>query len=165
MLLAALTSAKNDFAGKVAATAEGGPASTAAKNESRAVLIDLLYQEAQYVQLTANNDLAVLLSSGFLAMNTNRASTPLEKPATIGVRNGSSGELVAKIPPVKNTSLYEIRAMPDGGDWLPSMYSGDSRNISITGLTPGTKYTIQVRALGGSTGQGDWSDPVQHISL
>jgi hypothetical protein len=33
------------------------------------------------------------------------------------------------------------------------------------GLTPGQEYTIQIRALGGSTGQSDWSDPVKHRSL
>jgi chitodextrinase len=51
------------------------------------------------------------------------------------------------------------------GDWLPSVFSGDSQRISFTGFTPGTTYTIQVRALGGSTGQSDWSDPSSHMSM
>jgi hypothetical protein len=32
-------------------------------------------------------------------------------------------------------------------------------------LTPGTIYTMQVRAVGGSTGMGDWSDPISHMAI
>jgi hypothetical protein len=31
-------------------------------------------------------------------------------------------------------------------------------------LTPGTNYNIQARAVGGSTGYSDWSDPVSHMA-
>lgn len=48
---------------------------------------------------------------------------------------------------------------------LPSVFTGDSRHIIFDGLLAGTTYTIQVRALGGSTGQSDWSDPVSHMCM
>jgi len=35
----------------------------------------------------------------------------------------------------------------------------------MTNLTPGTTYNVQVRAIGGSTGYSDWSDPSSHMSL
>ncbi|MFM8469141.1 MAG: fibronectin type III domain-containing protein [Limisphaerales bacterium] len=35
----------------------------------------------------------------------------------------------------------------------------------VENLTPGTTYTFSVRAVGGSTGFSDWSDPVSHMSL
>ena len=38
----------------------------------------------------------------------------------------------------------------------------NSRSIPIGGLTPGKVYSFRVRAIGGSTGSGDWSDPVSH---
>ena len=37
--------------------------------------------------------------------------------------------------------------------------------MPVNGLTPGTNYTFQVRAIGGSTGYSDWSDPVSHMSM
>jgi len=40
-----------------------------------------------------------------------------------------------------------------------------ARSMTITGLTPGTTYAIQVRALGGSTGSGDWSETVTRICM
>jgi hypothetical protein len=36
---------------------------------------------------------------------------------------------------------------------------------ALYGLTPGTTYSLQVRAVGGSTGYSDWSDAVSHMSL
>lgn len=41
----------------------------------------------------------------------------------------------------------------------------NSRNMPINALTPGGNYQFQVRAVGGSTGYSDWSDPVSHMSL
>jgi len=35
--------------------------------------------------------------------------------------------------------------------------------MTINNLTPGTTYAFQVRAVGGSTGYTDWSDPVAHM--
>lgn len=163
--MAALATARTDFADKIAAAGGGGKMNTAAKYSSRQSVLGDLRQLALYVQLNCNDDMPILLSSGFSAMSTDRASVALEKPDDVSVKNGNSGELVAKVKPVKNTSMYEIRAKRPDGTALDSAFSGDSRDISITGLTPGTFYTIQVRALGGKTGHSDWSDPVQHMSM
>jgi len=45
------------------------------------------------------------------------------------------------------------------GEWRPGVFTGDSQHIIFDGLTPGKTYTAQVRALDGSNGQSDWSDP------
>jgi hypothetical protein len=37
--------------------------------------------------------------------------------------------------------------------------------VLLTNLTPGTSYTLQFRAIGGSTGYSDWSDPVAHMAM
>src|SRR5438128_4990217 len=162
--LANLQTAKNDFTAKVAAAQAGGPADTAAKNNSRQTLLGMLRQEATYVQMSCNNDPALLLGSGFDAQSTNRASVPLEQPQSLVLKNGISGQLVASVNPVKNTSMYEGRIKLDA-DWLSSVFSGDSQHIIFDGLTPGKNYTAQVRALGGSTGQSDWSDPSSHMAM
>jgi len=163
--LANLETARADLEQKIADAASGGPPDTAAKNDSRANLLGMLRQIASYVQINCNNDMATLLSSGFQAMSTNRAQTPLGKPTSLVIENGGSGQLVASVDPVKNTSLYEGRVKGSTGDWLPSVFTGDSQHIEFNGLTPGQNYTIQVRALGGSTGQGDWGDPSTHMCM
>ena len=163
--IANLQTAKDDFTAKMAAAQTGGPGDTAAKNNSRQALLGDLRRVATYVQMTCNDDPALLLSSGFQAQSTNRASTPLEQPQSLSIKNGGSGQLVATIDPVRNANMYEGRIKIEGGDWLPSVFTGDSQHIYFKGLTPGKTYTVQVRALGGSTGQSDWSDPSSHMAM
>jgi len=163
--MAALQAAINDFTNKIAAAQTGGPPDTAAKYNSRQSLLGLLRQLASYVQINCNNDMATLLSSSFQAMSTNRAQSQLEQPQSLSIKNGTSGQLVASVDPVKNTSMYEGRIKGATGDWQPSIFTGDSQHITFNGLTPGQTYTVQVRALGGSTGQSDWSDPSSHTAM
>src|SRR5438309_7894230 len=99
--MASLQAAKDDFITKTAAAQTGGQVATAAKNNSRGTLVGFLRQLAGYVQLHCNNDLAILLSSGFQAQSTNRAQAPLEQPQIQAIKNGGSGQLVASIAPVR----------------------------------------------------------------
>jgi hypothetical protein len=161
--IAVLLTAKNDFTAKLAAAQTGGAGDTAAKNNSGQALIGMLRQLASYVQMSCNNDQAILLSSGFEAQSAKSASAPLEPTEGLKIKNGSTGQLVASVTPVKNASMYEGRIKLDG-DWMPSVFTGDSQHITFDGLTPGQTYTIQVRALGGSTGQSDWSDPSSRMA-
>jgi len=115
--------------------------------------------------MTCNNDMALLLTSGFQAQSTNRAQVSLEQPQGLVLKNGGAGVLVGRVVPVKTTNMYEGRIKGPTGDWLPSVFTGDSQHIIFDGLTPGTTYTAQVRALGGATGQSDWSDPSSHMAM
>jgi len=163
--LANLQTAINDFTTKLAASEAGGPAATAAKENSRQTLLGLLRQLAAYVQMSCHNDQATLLTSGFEMQSTTRTFGPLEQPEGLRLKNGSAGQLVAAVVPVRNASMYEGRIKQEGGEWLPSIFTGDSQHIVFNGLTRGKEYTAQIRALGGTTGQSDWSDPSTHMAM
>jgi hypothetical protein len=164
--LVMLGAARVDFSDKLNKAAGGGMQETEAKNLSRQELLKILRKIAGYVQITSNTREDVL-SAGFDTRSTNNAREPLAQPTGVRLKNGTAGQLVARTAnPVKNANLYEGRASVDGGaGWLPSVFTGDSRHIIFEGLTPGAVYTIQVRALGGLTGQSDWSDSVAHRSM
>lgn len=164
--LAMLETAQQDFTQKLNDAAGGSVQDTEAKNLARQALLEILRKLAGYVQITADTREDVL-SAGFDTRSTNNAREPLPKPTAVSVKNGGTGQLIARLgAPIKNTNLYEGRASIDGGTtWLPSVFTGNSRHILFNGLTPGSMYTIEVRALGGSTGQSDWSDPVSHRSM
>jgi len=163
--MANLQTAKDDLTAKMAAAQTGGPADTAAKNNSKQTLITMLRDVAAYVQIRCNNDPAILLSSGFEMQSTNRAQVELTKPQSLSLKNGAAGQLIGRVDPVKSANMYEGRIKPSDGDWLPSVFTGDSQHIIFDGLTRGKDYTAQVRALGGSTGQSDWSDPSSHMAM
>jgi hypothetical protein len=87
-LQAALTA----FSLAIAASLRGGPVETADKNNKREALVSLLRQLAGFVQDKHDNDLAKLLSSGFEAVSTNRASAQLEQPSIKDILNGIGAE-------------------------------------------------------------------------
>ena len=168
--MAALLAALTAFTQAIAAAVQGGTAATALKNDKRATVVDLLRQLAGYVQQNCNNDLATLLSSGFEAVSTNRAQQPLEQPVIARLDNANSGQLAAKVKAVRNAKCYEVRyAALNGqgtpGPWQTGGLFTDSRAMVFNTLTPGTTYNVQVRAIGGSDGYSDWSDPVSHMSM
>lgn len=167
---AALEDALGLFSAAIAAAATGGPQETADKANKRDVLVGLLRQLAAYVQEKHNNNLADLLSSGFEAVSTNTASSPLVTPTIKDILNGNSGQQILRVNRVKNAKAYEVRyalLSPEGtpGPWVDGLLFTSSRSMPVNGLTPGGNYQFQVRAVGGSTGYSDWSDPVSHRSL
>lgn len=158
------------FSDAVAAQAQGGPAATAAKNDARETLVESLRQNAMYVQANCNNDLATLLSSGYKAADTNHAQHPLSKPVILGVINAGTGQLQLRAKPVDNARAYEARFAVVGaggtpGPWQNGGLFTSTRTLILQNLTPGTMYNLALRAVGGSTGYSEWSDPISHMSL
>jgi hypothetical protein len=162
---AALATAKDVFGDAMTAKVSGGKQATAVKNAAREALVNLLRQEANYVQGAANNDLAVLLSSGFEAASNNTAQSPLPKPAIVEILNEMSTQLVVRGKPVTNAHSYEAQVKNGTGGFLPAGTFTQVRRMVLTGLVPGQTYTVQIRAVGGSTGYSDWSDPVSHMAM
>ncbi|HZQ47067.1 MAG TPA: fibronectin type III domain-containing protein [Verrucomicrobiae bacterium] len=61
-------------------------------------------------------------------------------------------------------AAYEIQTSTDNGVTWVHAATPTKTHFQLTGLTPGQLYQIRVRAVGGSTGYGDWSDAVSHRS-
>jgi hypothetical protein len=163
-LLVALTPVLALFHSALLAAANGGKILTATKNQKRAVLEDMLRQEATYVQGIASQNLPMLLSSGFDANSVNHSSAQLDTPAVVNLDNGMTSELVLRMQPVVNAKSYEVQTK-NGGGWTPAGIFTQARKITLPGLTPGQVYSVQSRAIGGSTGYSDWCDPVSHMVI
>jgi chitodextrinase len=65
---------------------------------------------------------------------------------------------------VPNARAYEVRHYTTPNTFQPGGTFTQARRIVVDALTPGTTYTFQVRAIGGSTGYSDWSDPISHMA-
>ncbi|MGH7953394.1 MAG: fibronectin type III domain-containing protein [Limisphaerales bacterium] len=162
--LADLSAAQTAFEDAMTAMSQGGTQATADKNNKRDALVALLRQEAQYVQLNGKNDLPTLLSSGFQVNSTNTAQSPLDTPIIAQITNEMSGSLSVRVKGVANARAYEAQTK-NGAGWTPAGTFTQARNMVLPGLTPGQVYSVQVRAVGGSTGYSDWSDPVSHMAM
>jgi len=154
-----------EFSAARVAAADGGRQLTAVKNQKRDLLTEALHALAMYVQTVARTNLAMLLSSGFEACSTNRASVPLDKPAILALVNEASGQLLLRGQPVLNARAYQPQISTDGGKtWMNMDESTGARRIVLQPVTPGTVYTVRLRAVGGSTKFSEWSDPSSHIA-
>jgi len=51
-----------------------------------------------------------------------------------------------------------------GREFGPSISSKNSRSIIFKGLTAGVTYVLELMAIGGSTGQSDWSEPTTKMA-
>lgn len=162
--LATLGAAQSAFHDALLAAAQGGKQLTAVKTEKRAALETALRSEAGYVQAIAGQNLSALLSSGYEAASTNRAQSALPAPVIVGLDNGMTSQLILRMQPVANAKSYEVQTK-NGGGWTPAGVFTQSRGVVLPGLTPGQNYSVQARAIGGSTGYSDWSDPVSHMVM
>ena len=88
---------------------------------------------------------------------------PLPLPVIKGVDHGAvTGELVIQIQSIPKAVHYEIRygAQLNGAapaSWTTEVVTRVRPPVGIEGLTPGTVYAFQVRALG-KLGFTDWTD-------
>jgi hypothetical protein len=138
----------------------GGQQLLAVRDEARAAFIVALRLVGAYVQSVAGQTLSVLLTSGFTNVSTNRAQSPLDAPVIVAIDNSISTQFTLKMLPVANARTYQVQKCVTGGAWQEAGFSTQARSVLVTGLTPGTIYSLQVRAIGGSTGSSDWSNPV-----
>jgi len=170
---ATLQAAVDDLTGAIAVQAQagGGTTVTAVKNKKRDALDGLLRKLAHYVQANCNDDVQLVQKSGFQAKTTPvRSQTQLDKATILSVDNGHTKELLVTAQKVSRAKLYEVQAAAVAanntvGTFQTAGVFNKARSMAVTGLMPGTIYAIQVRALGGSTGSGDWSDAVTHMCM
>jgi hypothetical protein len=165
--LKAVQAAADDLNAALTAQAHGGSAAKAERKNKQEVLIALLRKAKHYVEDYCGNDLAALLSSGFQPAATTRNRLPLANPSILKIDFGKSTELVLKVSSIARAKCYEMRMAVVGagnvpGPWEPAILYTSSR-IRITNLAPGTTYLFQVRAVGGSYGYTDWSNPVSRM--
>ena len=160
-----LTTLKKTFDDAIVAAADGGTLLTAQKDAARAALVTALNKDASYVDINCDEDLTILLSSGFQSVSTNRAQVVLDAPQIIDASYGQTGEIKLRVTGDPNRKAIQGRIKAANGDFGPVITFKNSRNILFKGLTAGTTYVMQLMGLGGSTGQSDWSAPVNKIAV
>jgi hypothetical protein len=164
--VAALTTSRDHYRDALTAAAGGGEAATATKNQMRKLFGNDLRREAAYVEKVANaanggnGDVAIVYLGGFKPYKTPQPAGILDPPANLRLKQGAvSGTLGCRADAPDNASSFEWRYATAAA---PNTYiSGGittACRTTLKGLTPGTTYTVQVRAIG-AAGPSDWSDP------
>ena len=98
-------------------------------------------------------------------VNTNRTSGPLDTPSIIAMFNNVTCQLTVRGQGVVNGRMYKARTSTDGGKtWTEWPAFNGARLMVLAPTVPGTLYMVEFCALGGSTGQSPWSNPVTIMS-
>ena len=148
----------------MAASLHGTPSDTLDKNTKRTALINALDNIVTYVELTANNDPAKMLSAGFSLQSLSHTTKVPTGSSILSVRNTASGKLGLDLAVDKNGRAYlvEYTALPSGVAKL-AVFT-DPHAAELVGLTPGTNYSLRVEVMVSVNQTTDWSDAVQHMS-
>jgi hypothetical protein len=161
------------YASLIAAAADGSKKAIAERKKQRAVVVKMLRQLGHWVEMSCNDDPAILQSSGYQQKASPvRSATPqpLAGPPSFKLENGPTvGQLILRGKPVLQAVSYVVHYAPLGSDGKPGSWTELTpltviRSIVVNGLTPGTTYAFQVRALG-RAGYTNWSDSVTRMSM
>jgi hypothetical protein len=166
--MADFKTAIDSFATWITNAEDGGTKSVSAKKKQRGAVVKMVTLLGHYVESACNDDLATFNSSGFTAAsNTKQPPQPLTQSVIKYVDRGvNTGQIVVKPDTQKGAVSYEARyaTVPAAGaapTWT-SIVQTSPKGFTVTGLTPGTAYQFQVRALG-RLGYSDWSETVTFI--
>lgn len=162
---AALSLLVEDFIARHEVASRGGSTlEVSQKNESREVLLHGLRKLASYANGIALGRTSLLLSTGLTLVSSQRPSQLPGVTARVQLRDGRiSGQMRLDFQSVKGAWEYEVEvgsSLVDEGEisWDHTQHTTSSRANVLTGIVPGLRYHVRVRARNGR-GLGDWSEP------
>jgi hypothetical protein len=155
------------FSALIAQALDGSKKVIAEKHKQREVVIKMVRLLGRYVEVTSNGDMALFQTSGFQAASTTKTTTqPLSEKIRKVNHGANSGQIIVWVRTVPKASSYEIRYVaansPAPAQWTSVGVPKVKTPATITGLTPGTTYNFQARALT-KDGYTDWSDSISFI--
>src|SRR5207249_8856598 len=100
----------DSYAISIADAKDGGKKAIALRNKLGEVVIRTIKLLATYVELNCKDDMNIFLSSGFQPRSTVRTPPqPLYQPTILMIDQGTPGQLLASVQPVRKAKHYELR--------------------------------------------------------
>ena len=167
--LETVTEILHDYEHKLSmARRRGSPEDTAAKNDARKAMEQMLKRLAFYVTQTADGSLPKLLSSGFPVSSLPQKGDVPVVVTGITLRDGrQQGQMRLDFYHNPSAKVYEYQVcqvdangQPD--EWSESYITSSSRLNIIAPLIPFQRYGVRVRAINGY-GRSDWSEMATHV--
>ena len=152
----------------ITAALDGGVKAIAEREHQKEVVMKSLRQLGHYAEENCKDDMSTFLKSGFQAIsNTRTFAQPVSEAIRKIVPGKNSGQMQVSIVARPDAFSYQLRWAPAGtsetaGNWASQPFGNTKPAVLVTGLTPGTAYVFQVRAVT-DLGYTDWSESVTRI--
>ena len=152
----------------ITAALDGGKKAIAAREHLKEVVIQSLRQLGHYVEANCKHDMPTFLKSGFQPISAIRTpSAPLSESIRKIAPGNNSGQMKVTLVFQQDAFAYQLRWAPVGSggtldNWTEQPVGNVKSPSLVTGLTPGTAYAFQVRAVT-NAGYTDWSESVTRI--
>lgn len=164
--LAALETAADNYSSALVKAGTGNRADVADKNAKREILLNLMRIMCDCVNMTANGDSTMILSSGF-DISKDPQPVVLTRPENLKVENGvASGSLLLSVKAVKAAHAYFYEYTTDAtlapASWVST--SGTTCKTEFSNLQPGTLYYCRVGVVG-TGNQVLYSDAVSRMVI
>lgn len=160
--IANITTALTAYQNALTAAANGGTNLVTTKNLRRKDLEKLLNKLAKYIELSADDDLEKMQSSGFEVSKDKSPKGQLDKP-DLKVKVANPGEVKASCKAIDGANIYQWDWQEDGTTTWQTKTTTASRT-TIGGLTSGKKYNFKLVAIGSDPSR-IWSDVVSTFVL
>jgi hypothetical protein len=160
--LSVVESAIDDLATAESLTRSRLVGTVAVRDAKRAVLVAQLGELRAYVQAQANasgDQAALVIEAAFMSVKRTRR---LAAYVFAAKRGRVSGSVTLVAPQAGNRAGYEWAQSLDGGATWTSLEFTVKANLTVAGLTPGSRVHFRYRAVT-KDGMGDWSQPVAII--
>jgi len=145
--IADITTANDEYITARSNAETGDREAIAIKNQKREALEDLLNKLALYVEAHANDDEAVMLSSGFSLSKSRTPIGMLPKPENFSARPTEKGMITLKLNPIAGADSYQYEyRLAEDTQWTISVHT--KSNILLTGLQSGKEYLFRVAGVG-----------------
>jgi Fibronectin type III domain len=167
--LPTLLAANQALSAANSAALDGSKKAVAQRNHCKEVVVKILDPLARYVQASCKDDMTIFMSSGFKAQSSTKTMPATVSESIRSVKVGpNSGQVQVRLVRVPGAGSYELRWAPVPAGGVPSQWTNQPiTNVRsaavVTGLTPGTNYAFQARAVIQSA-YTDWSDSVTQIA-
>jgi hypothetical protein len=157
----------DSLSAKITPALDGSKKAIADRKHEEDVLSNMVRQLGQYVELACKDDMTTFLKSGFQPKSTVPAVKQMVSQSIRTIKPGKKTGTMYIAPGNVGADAYEVRLTPvvNGTPGTPTtqLVTKTRPAATITGLTPGTTYSIQVRSFADATGFSDWGDPVIRI--
>lgn len=161
--VAQLQTGVDDLTDGVTAAEKGGKKQRELRDQKRVILISLLQQEATYVSLIAQGNVAVILGAGFGVSKIPSPVGPLGKPEKFQVSSPQKGWLQLSLTRMKGASNYQYEYKKIG-DTVWIVEGSQKSKIVIQGLESAKEYVARVLPLGASTERA-YSDEITAVVI